>query len=111
MGLDQSDGWQDNDPLPLGDEVSMGVISRPESENNRTNFTQGNLLKGIDNKTIRRMHSLFTYSVVSIKHTGGNKRTGWAEFFHLLHEKRVQGGAKIFLLHEKLDQGGAKTSK
>jgi len=40
VGLDQSDGWQDNDPLPLGDEVSMGVISRPESENNRTNFTQ-----------------------------------------------------------------------
>ena len=54
MGLDQSDGWQDNDPLPLGDEVSMGVISRPESENNRTNLTQGNLLKGIDNKTVRR---------------------------------------------------------
>ena len=52
MGLDQSDGWQDNDPLPLGDEVSMGVISRPESENNRTNFTQGNLLKGIDKKKL-----------------------------------------------------------
>ena len=52
MGLDQSDGWQDNDPLPLGDEVSMGVISRPESENNRTNFNQGNLLKGID-KTVK----------------------------------------------------------
>ena len=28
------------------------------------------------------------YSVESIK------RTGWADFFHLLHEKRVQGGAK-----------------
>jgi hypothetical protein len=41
------------------------------------------------------------YSVVSIKGTGGNKRTGWAELFHLLHEKRVQGGAKMFLLHEK----------
>ena len=42
---------------------------------------------------------------------GCNKRTGWAEFFSLLHEKRVQGGGKIFLLHEKWDQGGAKTSK
>merc|ERR1719273_1905989 len=31
VGLDQSDGWQDNDPLPLGDEVSMGVISRESS--------------------------------------------------------------------------------
>ena len=50
-------------------------------------------------------------SVVSIKRTGCNKRTGWADFFDLLHEKRVQGGAKIFLLHEKWDQGGAKTSK
>merc|ERR1719433_1238988 len=38
VGLDQSDGWQDNDPLPLGDEVSMGVISR-ESENYRNNQT------------------------------------------------------------------------
>ena len=38
------------------------------------------------------------YSVVSIKQTGCNKRTGWAEFFHLLHEKRVQGGVKnIFI--------------
>ena len=46
--------WQDNDPLPLGDEVSMGVISRPESENNRTNFNQGNSFKGVDNKTIKR---------------------------------------------------------
>ena len=34
------------------------------------------------------------YCVVSIKRTGGNKRTEWAEFFHLLHEKRVQGGTK-----------------
>ena len=34
------------------------------------------------------------YSVVSIKQTGGNKRTGWTEFFHLRHEKQVQGGAK-----------------
>jgi len=31
-GLDQSDGLE-NDPIPLGDEVSMGVISRNESEN------------------------------------------------------------------------------
>ena len=38
VGLDQSDGWQDNDPLPMGDEVSMGVISR-ESENYRNNQT------------------------------------------------------------------------
>ena len=30
-GLDQSDGLE-NDPIPLGDEVSMGVISRGESE-------------------------------------------------------------------------------
>ena len=30
-GLDQSDGLE-NDPIPLGDEVSMGVISRNESE-------------------------------------------------------------------------------
>ena len=38
------------------------------------------------------------YTVVSIKRTGGNKRTGWAEFFDLLHEKRVQSGAKnIFI--------------
>jgi hypothetical protein len=51
------------------------------------------------------------FIVVSIKRTGCNKRTGWAEFFNLLHEKRVQGGAKMYLLHEKWDQGGAKTSK
>merc|ERR1711899_281274 len=38
VGLDQSDGWPDNDPIPLGDEVSMGVISR-ESENYRTNHS------------------------------------------------------------------------
>ena len=37
-------------------------------------------------------------SSASPKQTGGNKQTGWAEFFHLLHEKRVQGGAKnIFM--------------
>ena len=71
MGLDQSDGWLDNDPLPLGDEVSMGVISRPESENNRTNLTQGNLSKGNDNKTVRRLgfrrlHHLFTYVLFSV---------------------------------------------
>ena len=30
-----------------------------------------------------------SYSVVSIKRSGGNKQTGWADFFHLLHEKRV----------------------
>ena len=43
------------------------------------------------------------YSVLFIKQTGGKNRTGWAEFFHLLlHEKRVQGGARnIILLHEK----------
>ena len=35
------------------------------------------------------------YSVVSIKRTGGNKGTGGGtEFYHLLHEKQVQGGAK-----------------
>ena len=53
----------------------------------------------------------WVYSVVSIKRTGYNKWTGWADFFSLLHEKRVQGGGKIFLLHEKWDQGGTKTSK
>ena len=37
----------------------------------------------------------FQVNLVSIK------QTGWAELFHLLHEKKVQGGAKIFLLHEK----------
>ena len=31
MGLDQSDAF-DNDPIPLGDEVSMGVIT-PVSDN------------------------------------------------------------------------------
>jgi hypothetical protein len=38
------------------------------------------------------------YSVVSINQTGGYKQTGGVgqgtEFFHLLHEKQVQGGAK-----------------
>ena len=44
------------------------------------------------------IYFLIRYSVVSIKRTGGNKRSGWAEFFHLLHEKRVQGGVKnIFI--------------
>ena len=40
---------------------------------------------------------LKVYSVVSIKRTGGNKRTEWAEFFSFityLYEKQVQGGAK-----------------
>ena len=33
---------------------------------------------------------------------GGNKRTGWAEFFHLLHEKRVRSGVKnIFITYMK----------
>ena len=48
------------------------------------------------------------YSAVSIKLTGGNKRTGWADCFHLLHKERVQGGAKTILLHEKWDEGGEK---
>ena len=38
------------------------------------------------------------YSVVSIKQTGGNRCTGWADFFYLLHENRVHCGPKIFLL-------------
>ena len=38
---------------------------------------------------------------ISKKQTGDNKRTGGAEFFHLLHEKKVQGGAKKMLVHDK----------
>ena len=34
------------------------------------------------------------YSVVSNKQTGGDNRTGGAEFCHLLHEKQVRGGTK-----------------
>ena len=41
-----------------------------------------------------------TYSVVSIKRTGGHKRTGWAEFFHL-----VQGGAKNIFITLKMKSG------
>jgi hypothetical protein len=38
---------------------------------------------------------LSLHTIVSIKRTGCNKRTGWAEFFHLLHEKRVQGRVSV----------------
>ena len=38
------------------------------------------------------------YSVVSIKQGAGNKQSGLAEFFHLLHEKRVMGGTKSIFI-------------
>ena len=41
------------------------------------------------------MISKYLNTVVSIKQTGGNKRTEGAELFQLLHEKKyLQGGAK-----------------
>jgi hypothetical protein len=54
------------------------------------------------------IYFLIRYSVVSIKRTGGNKRSGWAEFFHLLHEKRVQGGDKYFYYMENEIRVGQK---
>jgi hypothetical protein len=30
-----------------------------------------------------------------------SKQGEGAEFFHLLHEKKVQGGAKLFLVHDR----------
>ena len=51
------------------------------------------------------------FIVVSIKRTGCNKRTGWAEFFHLLHEKRVQGGAKNIFITWKMRSGWGKNFK
>ena len=48
------------------------------------------------------------YSVVSIEWTEGNKRTGRvAFFFHLLHEKQVQGEQKKYYMR-KCKQGGQK---
>ena len=35
---------------------------------------------------IAHIMDVSTYSVLSIKRTGGNNRTGWAEFFHLLQK-------------------------
>ena len=55
--------------------------------------------------------TLRPYSVLSIKWTGGNKWTGWAEFFHLLHEKRVQGGAKDIFITWKMRSGWGKNFK
>jgi hypothetical protein len=42
-----------------------------------------------------------TYSVVSIKQTGCNKRTGWPEFFIYYMKKEHSAVQKIFLLHKK----------
>ena len=47
------------------------------------------------------------YSVVSIKRTECNKRTGWSKFFFSTWKKE-QSGAKFFLVHEKKVQGGKK---
>ena len=44
------------------------------------------------NHTTNNNLEVCMYSVVSIKRTGGNKRTGRAGFFHLLHEKQVCTG-------------------
>ena len=46
------------------------------------------------------------YSVVSIKRTGCNKRTGWSIF--LVHEKKNRVVQNFFLVHEKKVQGGKK---
>ena len=35
--------------------------------------------------------------------TGGNKRTGWAEFFHLLHEKHCQMFVRLFAYFNSLE--------
>ena len=50
------------------------------------------------------------YSVVSIKRTGCNKRTGWSKFFFSTWKKE-QGGAKIFFSTWKKSTGWEKTSK
>jgi hypothetical protein len=40
------------------------------------------------------------------------KQTGWAEFFYLMHEKRVQGGAKnIIIITWKTRSGWGKNFK
>ena len=52
--------------------------------------------------------SYFYYSVVSIKRTGCNKRTGWNKNFFLVHEKKNRVVQKFFLVHEKKVQGGKK---
>ena len=51
------------------------------------------------------------YSVVSIKRTGCNTRTGWSKKFFLVHEKKEQGGANFFLEHDKKSTGWEKTPK
>ena len=51
------------------------------------------------------------YSVISIKQTGGNNQTGRADFFHLLHEKRVQGEAKNIFITWKMRSGWGKNLK
>ena len=56
---------------------------------------------------ITKMGIADVYSVVSIKRTGCNKRTGWNKFFFSTWKKE-QGGAKFFLVHEKKVQGGKK---
>ena len=49
-----------------------------------------------------------TYSVVSNKQTGCNKRRGWSKFFFLVHEKKIRVVKKFHLVHEKKVQGGKK---
>ena len=85
MGLDQSDGF-DNDPIPLGDEVSMGVItpvsdnfnqmptptpiSMPTPQYTNPNRVTGNLLKSVflknvlerinPSQNLQKLHHQFT---------------------------------------------------
>jgi hypothetical protein len=47
------------------------------------------------------------YSVVSIKRTGCNKRTGLSKIF-FKHEKKNRVVQNYFLVHEKKVQGGKK---
>ena len=48
----------------------------------------------------------FTYSVVSIKRTGSNKRTGWSKNFIQDMKKKNRVVKKLHLVQEKNNQGG-----
>ena len=54
------------------------------------------------------MARLDKYSVVSIKRTGCNKRTGQKKKFLLVHEKKIRVVKKFHLVPEKKVQGGKK---
>ena len=56
---------------------------------------------------LQYIHGFWRYSVVSIKRTGCNKRTGWSKIF-LVHEKKNRVVQNFFLVHEKKVQGGKK---